>query len=99
MRIYTVFPTMRGLSTRTADYAGVEYVVAAVSIKQAYYLAGSRTWCEAVGAKGLIEIYSRGSGHQMWCGCVGHAGTGLGHGDGVTKIRAAMERHLRECEA
>ncbi len=45
VRSYVLFPQWPGsFSTKSADYGGIRYVVAATSIRQAYALAHQRAW-------------------------------------------------------
>lgn len=95
-RIYTLYPSGRGgFTNKSIAYHGTEYRVAAISIKQAYYLAHKRKWITETTASGIVSIYMRECGHQLWDGCVGHEyDLGLGHADGVRKINDAVRNHM-----
>lgn len=98
-KVYVVFPSGTGFSSKTIDYHGVAIYVAAVSIKQAYYLAGNRVWVDDIDQpRGIIQHYQRGGDprgwYRLWDGCLIHGGLSIEHGDGKRKIIAGMREHL-----
>ena len=59
LRVYEVYDTMFGLSSRTIDYIrfkGSVIRVAARSVKQAYLLAARQIWSHGPGTPGILEI-------------------------------------------
>lgn len=100
IRIYELFDGPRGLSAQTRDYHGILYMVSAVSIRQAYYLAGHMQWASDLDKPiGIVEHYTRGGADegwwQLWCGCRIHHGLGIRHGTPKTRISAAMRAHMQ----
>lgn len=55
IKLYTLFNTINGLTSQTQwdERASIEYHVAAYSIRQAYYLAGTSVWYD--GHVGILE--------------------------------------------
>lgn len=107
LRVYDIYPTGHGYSTRVEDYAGEVVGVAAHSIREAYRLARSNTWIDPAASHptGVVFTYCRRAGrYTLWCGCRAH---GLGadefarprHGSGVRAIRQAVEFHAVKCDA
>lgn len=98
IRSYVLFPQWGGsFSTKTDDYGGTRYTVAATSIRQAYAVAHQRAWIHAHDKQpvGIIAIYRRTTGTTLWCGCSGHnvSGGQVRHGAGITAIRKAIQAH------
>lgn len=98
LRVYEVYQGPLGLSAQTAAYRGEFYIVAAASIRQAYWLIGHRQW--AAGSDrptGIIEHYTRGGPpegwHRLWDGCRIHHGLGIRHGATKTALLKAMRAH------
>jgi len=99
IRIYEIYPGPTGLSAQTEDYHGAFYIVAAVSIRQAYWLASHMRWAGGPdNLTGVIEFYQRGGApegwHTLWDGCRIHHGTGIRHGATITATRRAMQSHI-----
>ena len=100
VRLYELYPGGRsGLSTQTKDYHGEWYKVAAVSIRQAYWLVGNRQWAAGPDEPvGVVEHYTKygppEGWHRLWDGCRIHGGLGLDHGASRTAIAEAMRAHL-----
>lgn len=101
-KVYTLDPRpFGGFSNRLEDYDGVEYQIAAVSIKQAYYFAGREVWAsDTEDPAGILSIYRRGAGgpgdHWLWDGCREYGGKRFEHGTGKRAIAAAMRNHIDE---
>jgi hypothetical protein len=100
IRLYEIYPTGADFSARTYDYHGVGYDVAATSIRQAYFLAGHKTWATDPDAPiGIIQIYTRNGDPegwwQLWDGCRIHHGLNLPGAASKTAISRAMHRHLK----
>jgi hypothetical protein len=97
-RIYEIYEGPSGLSTQTVDYRGEFYIVAAVSIRQAYWLIGNRQWAASSDRFiGIIEHYTRNGPpegwHRLWDGCRIHHGLGIRHGAAKTSLLKAMRAH------
>lgn len=99
LRIYEVYEGPHGLSAQTVDYRGEFYIVAAMSIKQAYWLIGHRQWSDSPQKiVGIVEHYTRNGApegwHRLWDGCRIHHGLGIRHGASKTALSTAMQRHM-----
>ena len=98
-RLYELYPGgPSGLSNQSVDYHGRFILVAAGSIRQAYWLAGHMKWAASADAPvGVIESYIRGGPdegwHELWDGCRIHHGLGLRSGASKTAITRAMKAH------
>lgn len=97
IKAYELFPHWGSFSTKTVDYNGTKYTVAATSMRQAYALAHQSSWIHPTDERpvGILSIYRRATGTTLWCGCSGHNVTGgqARHGAGVRAIRKAVEAH------
>jgi hypothetical protein len=100
-RLYEIYPAANrsGFSAQSVDYHGTIYLIAAISIKQAYYFAGNRVWADdADDPAGIVEIYTRNGRPEgwwsLWDGCHIHHGIGIRHGAGKRAISTAMHTHL-----
>jgi|tagenome__1003787_1003787.scaffolds.fasta_scaffold16436492_1 hypothetical protein len=99
VKTYDLYPCGRGFSAKTADYQGEIIQVVAVSIRQAYYLAGKTIWADGPDRPvGVVEHYTKNGPeegwHRLWCGCRIHGGIRLQHGAGKRAIATAMRAHL-----
>jgi hypothetical protein len=95
-KIYTLYPAFGGFSVKTADYHGVELLVAAVSVRQAYAVAHRDVWINPARDHpvGIVSVYRQDIGPTLWCGCTGHhVHVGVRHGDGIRALRAAINAH------
>lgn len=101
-RVYELYGAPGGRpSAHSGNYHGDVMLVAAHSIKQAYYVASSDEWIDPHRDKpvGILSHYSRGDdGPMLWCGCRARL-LGVKHGSGVRAVRAAIERHACEVTA
>jgi len=63
-KVYELYPGGRsGFSNQTADYQGEIVAVAAVSNRQAHYLAHANVWAsDPDNPRGILWRYSRGAG-------------------------------------
>lgn len=104
VKVYRLYLTRDGrLTNQTVEYVGELIEVAAVSIKQAYYLAGHDEWASEPGDTGIVSYYWRGGpkrdgreDHRLWCGCLIYGGLNLDHMSSKTKMVKAMNEHLGE---
>jgi hypothetical protein len=101
VRLYEIYPRGGGFSTRTVDYHGQAISVAAVSIRQAYWLAGRGMWASSAdNPVGIVESYGRnshpGGWYRLWDGCRIHGGLCLDRAASRTAITRAMRRHLAD---
>jgi hypothetical protein len=88
VKVYELYPVGGGFSSKTIDYRGEIFAVAAVSIKQAYYFAGNRIWAEdATNPKGILWVYNKFNNPdtKYWNGSSGW-GLGPRHGAGKREI-------------
>lgn len=95
LRVYRIFPRWDGgFSTKTADYRGAFYDVAAVSIRQAYYYAGRDVWAAGPDAPaGVLQMYRRDVGCVCWHDpSPHHKCASFSHGDGKQAITRAMKQ-------
>lgn len=100
-KIYELYPRRGSFSTKTVDYHGNAYSVAATSIRQAFAVAHADLWINSHDTHpvGIVAIYSAATGLTLWCGCRGHDLTGghVQHGAGITTLRAAIKVHEASC--
>lgn len=100
-KIYELYPHRGSFSTKTVNYNGTTYAVAATSIRQAFAVAHAESWIDPHDSHpvGIVSIYSVPTGYTLWCGCRGHHLTGgyVRHAAGVTALRAAIKSHDAVC--
>jgi hypothetical protein len=104
VKVYHLYTTYDGrVSNKTTDYHGELIQVAAVSIRQAYYLAGHNEWADQPGDTGIVSYYWRsgpkgdgGPDHLLWCGCYIYGGLNIEHMSSKTRMVKAMIEHMDE---
>lgn len=96
-KIYELYPSRSGFSCNSKEYDGKFILVAAVSVKQAYYFAGNNIWAKNPNdPEGIVDVYNRNDDctHTLWCGCRNNEGSSLLNNDGVRQIKFVMKKHM-----
>jgi hypothetical protein len=101
IRIYDLHPRRGSFSTKTVNFNGTTFTVAAISIEQAFAVAHQHVWINPNDSHpvGVVSVCRIPSGLTLWCGCVGNYLTGgrVRRGMGVTALRAAIRAHHAVC--
>ena len=107
LKVYTLYPNGRKISTQTNNYAGASIDVLAASVRQAFAIAHNNQRADYTSPRpvGVLQEYLRGgwAGVDGWtrlaCGCHNHGGLGVSHGAGIRAVRAAIAAHSLVCPA
>lgn len=94
VRTYTLHETPDGFSSKSIDYDGQLLMVAARSVKQAYWLAGHDEWASRADPVGILSEYRRGRGTRYWFDPTTWTHDGdrsFEHGKGVRHIEEVMD--------
>jgi hypothetical protein len=101
-KVWALHPVRDRWSSLPQDYAGQQVLVSCATERQAGLLAYRRQWIDSTAPGppvGVISIYHRDRGIEMWCGC---SGLGLRAGRirvGATapQIQQFISNHERSC--
>lgn len=96
IKVYELFPTIKGFTNSVLGYSGSIVAIAAVSIKQAYYFGFNGVWADNDGRPlGIVWKYERGrpgGDHQLASGEWTYPNGGAPrHGDGVRAVTQFLE--------
>jgi hypothetical protein len=100
IKVYELYPTVKGFSPKTDDYKGEIIAIVATSIKQAYYFAFNQVWVKnKKNPIGIIWTYNKriaGPDHTFWDGTKCYGMCEPRHGEGKKAILAWMNQMGKE---